>query len=58
MPPMRKHNGHSHEVVSGTMSNYLAMCLLSYYAATIVAIANQQYGTPAAVGILLMIGIM
>lgn len=40
------------------MSPYLAMCLLSYYAATIVGIANLQYGPPAAVAVLLMMGLM
>lgn len=34
---MRRHHGHSREVVSGAMSPYLAMCLSEHFRAMAVA---------------------
>lgn len=58
---MRRPHGATREVVPGEvlgMSPYLAMCLMFMGYARIVALTYFLYGAPAAVGVLLAIGLM
>jgi hypothetical protein len=45
-------------MVSSAMSPYLAMCLIMTCFAGVVAVTQFQYGTPAAVAVLLAMGII
>ena len=45
-------------MVSGTMSPYLAMCLIMTCFAGVVAITQFHYGTPAEGAVLIVMGIM